>query len=188
VREGPVNSSRASGSAHVPVSGATASAVDYTLPATRAAILRRQRARPGTRSARSRTSPGPVTATIAKNFARRPGVPLIGRKASSLRPRRKRWTSVPGTSMGGLTEIIAIARLNEPGRRRQPLREVARPSANESQDLRHVPARPSLAVRFDTLRSESYRASESAALIERLAGTWAAGGHPLTQTPTAGTA
>jgi hypothetical protein len=45
-----------------------------------------------------------------------------------------------------------------------------------------------LAVRFDTLRSESYRASESAALIERLAGTWAAGGHPLTQTPTAATA
>jgi hypothetical protein len=28
-----------------------------------------------------------------------------------------------------------------------------------------------LAVRFDTLGSESYRASESAALIERLAGT-----------------
>jgi hypothetical protein len=45
-----------------------------------------------------------------------------------------------------------------------------------------------LAVRFDTLRSDSYRASESAALIERLAGTWAAGGHPLTQTPTAATA
>ena len=45
-----------------------------------------------------------------------------------------------------------------------------------------------LSVRFDTLRSESYRASESAALIERLAGTWAAGGNPLTQTPTAGTA
>ena len=45
-----------------------------------------------------------------------------------------------------------------------------------------------LSVRFDTLRSESYRASESAALIERLAGTWAAGGHPLTQTPTAATA
>jgi hypothetical protein len=45
-----------------------------------------------------------------------------------------------------------------------------------------------LAERFDTLRSESYRASESAALIERLAGTWASGGHPLTQTPTAATA
>jgi hypothetical protein len=45
-----------------------------------------------------------------------------------------------------------------------------------------------LAVRFDTIRSESYRASESAALIERLAGTWAAGGNPLTQTPTAATA
>jgi hypothetical protein len=45
-----------------------------------------------------------------------------------------------------------------------------------------------IAQRFDTLRSESYRASESAALIERLAGTWAAGGNPLTQTPTAATA
>jgi hypothetical protein len=45
-----------------------------------------------------------------------------------------------------------------------------------------------LAVRFDTLGSESYRASEPAALIERLAGTWAAGGHPLIQTPTAATA
>jgi transcriptional regulator with XRE-family HTH domain len=45
-----------------------------------------------------------------------------------------------------------------------------------------------LSVRFDTLRSESHRASESAALIERLARTWAAGGNPLTQTPTAATA
>ena len=45
-----------------------------------------------------------------------------------------------------------------------------------------------LATRFDTLRSESYRASESAALIRRLADTWTAGGHPLTQTPTAATA
>jgi transcriptional regulator with XRE-family HTH domain len=45
-----------------------------------------------------------------------------------------------------------------------------------------------LTVRFDTLRSESYRASESAALIERLAEIWTAGGNPLTQTPTVGTA
>jgi hypothetical protein len=45
-----------------------------------------------------------------------------------------------------------------------------------------------LAERFDTLRSESYCASESATLIERLARTWAAGANPLTQTPTAGTA
>jgi Domain of unknown function (DUF5753)/Helix-turn-helix domain len=46
----------------------------------------------------------------------------------------------------------------------------------------------SLAVRFDTLRAESYRASESAALIGRLAGTWTTGASPLTQTPPAGTA
>jgi transcriptional regulator with XRE-family HTH domain len=45
-----------------------------------------------------------------------------------------------------------------------------------------------LATRFDMLRSESYRASESAALIGRLADIWTAGGHPLTQTPTAATA
>lgn len=44
------------------------------------------------------------------------------------------------------------------------------------------------AEHFDTLRSESYRASESAALTERLAGTWAADGTPPTQTATAATA
>jgi transcriptional regulator with XRE-family HTH domain len=45
-----------------------------------------------------------------------------------------------------------------------------------------------LALRFDTLRSESYRASESAALIERLAEVWTAGVNPLTRTPMAATA
>ena len=46
----------------------------------------------------------------------------------------------------------------------------------------------SLALRFDTLRAESYRASESVALIERLADIWATGASPLTQTRPAGTA
>ncbi|MGD0246150.1 MAG: Scr1 family TA system antitoxin-like transcriptional regulator [Streptosporangiaceae bacterium] len=41
---------------------------------------------------------------------------------------------------------------------------------------------------FDTLRSESYRASETAALLERMAQSWATGASPLTQTPTAETA
>ena len=41
---------------------------------------------------------------------------------------------------------------------------------------------------FDTLRSESYRASETAALLERTAHTWVTGASPLTQTPTAETA
>ena len=41
---------------------------------------------------------------------------------------------------------------------------------------------------FDTLRSESFRASETAALLERTAQTWATGASPLTQTPTAETA
>jgi transcriptional regulator with XRE-family HTH domain len=45
-----------------------------------------------------------------------------------------------------------------------------------------------LALRFDTLRGECYRVSESAALLERLEGTWAAGASPLTQTATAATA
>jgi transcriptional regulator with XRE-family HTH domain len=45
-----------------------------------------------------------------------------------------------------------------------------------------------LAARFDSLRGECYRVSESAALIERLGETWAAGGSPLTRTPTAGPA
>jgi transcriptional regulator with XRE-family HTH domain len=39
-----------------------------------------------------------------------------------------------------------------------------------------------LALRFDTLRAESYRASESVALIRRLADTWATGVSPLTAT------
>ena len=41
---------------------------------------------------------------------------------------------------------------------------------------------------FDSLRAESYRASESLALIERVCSQWAAGVSPLTQAPTAGTA
>jgi transcriptional regulator with XRE-family HTH domain len=45
-----------------------------------------------------------------------------------------------------------------------------------------------LAVRFDTLRGECYRVSESPALLERLEGIWKAGASPLTRTPTAGTA
>lgn len=45
-----------------------------------------------------------------------------------------------------------------------------------------------LALRFDTLRGECYRVSESVALLERLEGIWKAGASPLTQTATAGTA
>ena len=45
-----------------------------------------------------------------------------------------------------------------------------------------------LALRFDTLRGECYRVSESAALMERLEGIWKAGASPLTQTATAATA
>lgn len=42
-----------------------------------------------------------------------------------------------------------------------------------------------MAARLDTLRAESYRASESVAMIERLGGIWARGANPLTQTPAA---
>lgn len=42
-----------------------------------------------------------------------------------------------------------------------------------------------LALRFDTLRGECYRVSESAALLERMAEAWATGASPLTQTATA---
>jgi transcriptional regulator with XRE-family HTH domain len=45
-----------------------------------------------------------------------------------------------------------------------------------------------LATRFDSLRGECYRVSESAALIERLGETWAAGVSPLTRTATGGPA
>lgn len=45
-----------------------------------------------------------------------------------------------------------------------------------------------IALRFDSLRAESYRASESLALIERLEGIWKAGASPLTRTATAGIA
>lgn len=45
-----------------------------------------------------------------------------------------------------------------------------------------------LALRFDTLRGECYRVSESAALLERMAEAWATGASPLTQTATAGRA
>jgi hypothetical protein len=45
-----------------------------------------------------------------------------------------------------------------------------------------------LALRFDSLRGECYRVSESAALLERLESTWKSGVSPLTQTATAGTA
>jgi len=45
-----------------------------------------------------------------------------------------------------------------------------------------------LTLRFDTLRGECYRVSESVALLERLESTWKAGASPLTQTATAATA
>jgi transcriptional regulator with XRE-family HTH domain len=45
-----------------------------------------------------------------------------------------------------------------------------------------------LAVRFDSLRGECYRVSESAALLERLESIWKAGASPLTRMATAGTA
>jgi transcriptional regulator with XRE-family HTH domain len=43
-----------------------------------------------------------------------------------------------------------------------------------------------LAMRFDSLRGECYRVSESAALIERLGEIWTAGASPLTRTATEG--
>jgi lambda repressor-like predicted transcriptional regulator len=45
-----------------------------------------------------------------------------------------------------------------------------------------------LSQRFDNLRAESYRASESLAMIDRTAELWSAGVSPLTQTATAATA
>ena len=45
-----------------------------------------------------------------------------------------------------------------------------------------------LTARFDSLRGECYRVSESAALIERLGEIWTAGESPLTRTATAGPA
>ncbi len=45
-----------------------------------------------------------------------------------------------------------------------------------------------LSLRFDTLRGECYRVSESAALLERMAEAWTTGASPLTQTATAGPA
>ena len=45
-----------------------------------------------------------------------------------------------------------------------------------------------LALRFDTLRGECYRVSESLRMIERLGERWATGANPLTLTATAGTA
>jgi transcriptional regulator with XRE-family HTH domain len=45
-----------------------------------------------------------------------------------------------------------------------------------------------IALRFDSLRGECYRVSESLALIERLEDIWKAGASPLTRTATAETA
>lgn len=45
-----------------------------------------------------------------------------------------------------------------------------------------------LAVRFDSLRAESYRASESAAMIGKAGELWTAGVNPATQTATAASA
>lgn len=46
----------------------------------------------------------------------------------------------------------------------------------------------SLATRFDTLRAETYRASESLALIERMTGIWTTGVRAATAAATAGSA
>jgi Domain of unknown function (DUF5753)/Helix-turn-helix len=45
-----------------------------------------------------------------------------------------------------------------------------------------------LAMRFDTLRAESYRASDSLALIERMTRTWTTGAKAATAVPTAASA
>jgi len=45
-----------------------------------------------------------------------------------------------------------------------------------------------LTTRFDTLRGECYRVSESLALIKEMAELWTAGASPLTRTPTAASA
>jgi hypothetical protein len=45
-----------------------------------------------------------------------------------------------------------------------------------------------LARLFHTILSESYRASESAAMIEEVGQIWTAGASPASQAPTAGTA
>ena len=45
-----------------------------------------------------------------------------------------------------------------------------------------------LALRFDTLRAESYRASESVALLQEMTGRWATGVSPLTATRPAASA
>jgi hypothetical protein len=45
-----------------------------------------------------------------------------------------------------------------------------------------------MARMFDSLRAESYRASESLALIERVCSPWATGASPLIQAPMEGTA
>lgn len=45
-----------------------------------------------------------------------------------------------------------------------------------------------LSSRFDSLRGECYRVSESTALLERMAGVWATGVNPLTRMGLAGTA
>jgi hypothetical protein len=51
--------------------------------------------------------------------------------------------------------------------------------------LRDAAATQSLALRFDSLRGECMKVSESAALLERMAEQWATGVSPLTQTATA---
>ena len=45
-----------------------------------------------------------------------------------------------------------------------------------------------LVTRFDTLRGECYRVSESLTLIKGMAELWTAGVSPLTRTPTAASA
>ena len=45
-----------------------------------------------------------------------------------------------------------------------------------------------LAVRFDSLRGECHKVSESAALLERMCELWATGANPLTRMATAGPA
>jgi hypothetical protein len=45
-----------------------------------------------------------------------------------------------------------------------------------------------LAAKFDNLRGESHRTSESLAIIRRLRETWATGANPLTAAPTAASA
>jgi transcriptional regulator with XRE-family HTH domain len=97
-----------------------------------------------------------------------------------------RGVGSPETMAAQLRHLIEIA--DRPAVTVQVMPAIAHPALASGYLIADEQTLTAVAIRHDSLRGESYRVSESLALIRRTAEQWATGANPLTQLATAGTA